>query len=131
MELTSGRRMKTSGKNVFNDQSLLLLGVPRVVGHYYLHAIPVRKHMTLPSFRTKMMVMKRMLMVMIDSLFGAQASANPWISVRLRYAPPSIFMKGSALISGFDRMFLTWRRGILDALGYRRKITNHRQKLSN
>jgi hypothetical protein len=109
MELTSGRRMKTSGKNVFNDQSLLLLGVPRVVRHYYLHAILVHKHMSLTSFLTKMMLMMGMLMIMIDSLFGAQASANPWISVRLQYAPPSIFMKGSALISGFDRMFLTWR----------------------
>ena len=78
-----------------------------------------------------MLLMMGMIMITIDSLFGAQASANPWISVRLRYAPPSIFMKGSALISGFDRMFLTRRRGILDALGYRRKITNQRQKLSN
>jgi len=89
--------MKTSGKNVFNDQSLLLLGVPRVVGHYYLHAIPVRKHMTLPSFRTKMMVMKRMLMVMIDSLFGAQASANPWISGSITVCTSIYFHEGFGL----------------------------------
>jgi len=63
--------MKTSGKNVFNDQSLLLLGVPRVVGHYYLHAIPILKPMTLTSFRTKMMLMMGMLMITIDTLFGA------------------------------------------------------------
>jgi hypothetical protein len=60
-----------------------------------------------------------------------QAIANPWTSVRFRHAPPIIFMKGLAVIIGFDQIVLRWRRGIWDALGYRRKITNQRQKLSN
>jgi len=52
--------------------------------------------------------MMGVLMIMIDSLFGAQGFANPWMAVRLPYATLSIFMKGPALIFGFDRIFLTW-----------------------
>ena len=53
------------------------------------------------------------------------------MSDRFRYAPLLIFMKGLAVIFGFDQIVLRWRRGIWDAVGYRRKITNQRQKLSN
>ena len=53
------------------------------------------------------------------------------MSDRFRYAPLLIFMKGLAVIFGFDQIVLRWRRGIWDAVGYRRKITNQRQKLSS